>query len=358
MSPGSMSTKNPDPGGGKSRQPKTTDGVRHNPTAPTMRECPTRFQIGNSNPNAAQEDVEMRPETPAIPSQPAAAQVRQPRRRAGAISPRWRQANEMELIFEVDPSMQKMITELHSKFVGTEDQPNEELRETQPGIHAKLITTNMKLSEQLQMPHTILENATVAPSPRIDTNNTPRKGNVSKLVQSANPIPIKPAAPSHKTLVERKPTNPASRNHPSRLIIETFPLLPVRSRQMGPEVVRNANQAIREAGASENVKIMVVMYSMTGNIIAIAGPNCSGADLKGYEVEIIKAIDIDFLPDRVESHIDAQRFKIKLDKDPTHNADGHRTSPEEIKEAIGWAFNEFKTMNLAAPLHGWGRRLT
>ena len=103
---------------------------------------------------------------------------------------------------------------------------------------------------------------------------------------------------------------------------------------MGPDAIRDANQAMQRAGADETVSVMAVMYSMTGNIIAIAGLHCNGVDLKGYEQEIVNAIDAEFIPDRIASHVDTQRFKVKLDKVPTYNADGLRTTPEDIKQAV------------------------
>jgi hypothetical protein len=62
----------------------------------------------------------------------------------------------------------------------------------------------------------------------------------------------------------------------------------------------------------------------------------------------VSAIDADFKADSIEGHVDAQRFKVKLDRVPTHNAHGNRTAPEEIEYAVSLSFPEFSSMTTLA----------
>jgi hypothetical protein len=257
--------------------------------------------------------------------------------------------------------MKTTIMDLYNRFI----EKNDEIEDTNATekSHAKLINANIKLTDSIASLTEANLNLTkqlheipYAPMTPTDnptsqtTHNETMKGNKGpKITCSANPIPIKPTTPTRKLLVECSPTSPAERNHPSRLVIETFPLIPIDKRRMGPEVVTKANNGIQSKGAGESIMIMAVTFSMTGNIIAIAAPGCQGADLIGYEEAIVEAIDPGFQPTRTASHVDLQCFKVKLDWVLTHNAHGTRTSVEELEQAVGWAFKPFKTMKQAAP---------
>jgi hypothetical protein len=89
---------------------------------------------------------------------------------------------------------------------------------------------------------------------------------------------------------------------------------------------------------NKTIMIMAITFSTTGNIIAITGPECIGSDLVGHEDAIVKAMDEDFVPDQISAHTDVQWFKAKLDRVPTHNVHGNRTSPQEICNDVGWSF--------------------
>ncbi|KAF9516763.1 hypothetical protein BS47DRAFT_1390358 [Hydnum rufescens UP504] len=256
----------------------------------------------------------------------------------------------------VDEGTKIALRNLYERFPEVTD-GEEEATETQNNIHAKLITTNMRLSEAIatlterneELSRQVQGHQPTVEMPRPSPTDTDMPKPMPKVTKSQNPIPIKPTNPSRKTLVQRIPANPASRNHPKRLIIETYPLIPAARRLIGPEVVDRANQEIQRRSMASKVTVMAVMFSMSGNVIAIAGPGNEATDLTNFADIIVRAIDPEFIPERIESHGDTQRFKVKLDRVPTYNAHGNRTTPQEIHEATKWSYPDFKEMTQAAP---------
>ena len=375
-----MSTKNQDPGGGVSRHLKSTESARVNPIArpPRDRRSLTLDPDEESSPTG--EVMEMdRPVMPKQNLQHAQQPTTTPSRTRMYISPeaaidRIRTAltdisstltkvdtNEFRDEDAFDQSMKTTIIDLYSRFIEKDDEMENAVG--MDNSHAKLINANIKLIDTIaalteanlnltkQIQVSRIAPAMPASDPLSQTTlSDTMKGNKGlKIIKSANPIPIKPTVTPRKSLVERTPTGPAERNHPSRLIVETYPLIPINRRRMGPEVVARVNESIHHRGAKESIKIMAIMYSMTGNVVAIAAPGCQGADLMGYEEAIVEAIDPDFHPDLTTSHVDTQRFKVKLDRIPTHNAHGTRTTTQELEQAITWSFKAFEDMKQAAP---------
>ncbi|KAF9504000.1 hypothetical protein BS47DRAFT_1369114 [Hydnum rufescens UP504] len=185
-----------------------------------------------------------------------------------------------------DQSMKTTIMDLYKWFI----EKANEMEETNDTVksHDKLINANIKLTDSIaslteanlnltkQLSETHYAPMTPSANPTLQTTHNERGYKGPKLTHSANPIPIKPTTPTQKLLVECSPSNPAEHKHPSQLVIETFPLIPIDKHQMGPDVVTKANIGIQRRGVEVANMILAITFSMTGNIIMIAAPGCQG----------------------------------------------------------------------------------
>jgi hypothetical protein len=111
---------------------------------------------------------------------------------------------------------------------------------------------------------------------------------------------------------------------------------------MGPTIVDNVNRSLREAHAPNNTAIMYVLFSLSGNPIAIARPSCTASDLQPYTSLITKAIYPQL--EKAEGQPDSQYFRVKLDHVPLIHSVGSQFSPTEIEHKIAVNLAEFPSL--------------